>query len=135
ISPGKGIETMIRALPAIVASHPDTLYIILGATHPHLLAREGEAYRDRLRALAAALGIAAHVRWVDAFLEADELLDHLAAADIYVTPYLGAQQMTSGTLAYAVALGVPVVSTPYVHAAELLRGGHGRLVGFGDEAG
>ena len=134
LSPGKGIETMIRALPDIVANHPRALYVIVGATHPHLLAREGEAYRDGLRALADELGVAAHVRWIDAFLEIDELLDYLGAADIYVTPYLGAQQMTSGTLAYAVALGVPVVSTPYVHATELLRGGHGRLAGFGDAA-
>lgn len=135
LSPGKGLETMIEALPAIVASHPCALYVILGATHPHLLAREGEAYRERLRALAADLGVAAHVRWVDTFVETDALLDYLGAADVYVTPYLGAQQMTSGTLAYAVALGVPVVSTPYVHASELLRGGHGRLVGFGDAPG
>ena len=135
LSPGKGIETMIEALPAIVARHPRALYVILGATHPHLVASEGEAYRDRLRGLAGELGVAAHIRWVDAFLETDDLLDYLGAADVYVTPYLGAQQMTSGTLAYAVALGVPVVSTPYVHANELLRGGHGRLVGFGDAAG
>jgi len=135
LSPGKGIETMIEALPAIVACHPCALYVILGATHPHLVAREGEAYRDRLRALAANLGVAAHVRWVDSFVETDALLDYLGAADVYVTPYLGAQQMTSGTLAYAVALGVPVVSTPYVHASELLRDGHGRLVGFGDAPG
>jgi glycosyltransferase involved in cell wall biosynthesis len=135
LSPGKGIETMIRALPDIVANHPRALYVILGATHPHLLAHEGEAYRDGLRALADELGVAAHVRWIDAFLEIEELLDYLGAADVYVTPYLGAQQMTSGTLAYAVALGVPVVSTPYVHAKELLSGGHGRLVGFGDEGG
>lgn len=134
LSPGKGIETMIKALPTIVASHPRALYVILGATHPHLVAHEGEAYRNRLRALAADLGVADHIRWVDAFLEIDDLLDYLGATDIYVTPYLGAQQMTSGTLAYAVALGVPVVSTPYVHATELLRGGHGRLVGFGDDS-
>lgn len=135
LSPGKGLETMIEALPAIVARHPCALYVILGATHPHLIAREGEAYRERLSALAADLGVAAHVRWVDTFVETDALLDYLGAADIYVTPYLGAQQMTSGTLAYAVALGVPVVSTPYVHASELLHDGHGRMVGFGDAAG
>lgn len=135
LSPGKGIETMIEALPAIVASHPRALYVVLGATHPHLIAREGEAYRERLIALALERGVADHVRWIDQFLETDDLLDYLGAADIYVTPYLGAQQMTSGTLAYAVGLGVPVVSTPYVHAAELLRDGHGRLVGFGDSAG
>lgn len=135
LSPGKGVETMIEALPAIVARHPRALYVVLGASHPHLVAREGEAYRDRLRALAEKKGVAGHVKWIDAFLDAEDLFDYLRATDIYVTPYLGAQQMTSGTLAYAVGLGVPVVSTPYVHAAELLRGGHGRLVGFGDSSG
>ena len=86
-------------------------------------------------ALAAERGVADHVRWVDEFVEHRRLLDFLEAADIYVTPYLGAQQMTSGTLAYAVGMGKPVVSTPYVHAAELLPGGHGRLVSFGDADG
>lgn len=132
LSPGKGIETLIEALPAIVARHPETLYVVLGATHPHLIAREGEAYRQRLRALAEGLGVDAHIRWIDAFVETDRLLDFIAAADIYVTPYGGAAQVTSGTLAYAVAMGKPVVSTRYVHAVELLKGGHGTLVDFGD---
>ncbi|MGQ0661679.1 glycosyltransferase family 4 protein [Sphingosinicella sp.] len=135
LSPGKGIETMIEALPAIVTRHPDVLYVVLGASHPHLVARQGEAYRERLAELAGARGVADHVRFVDEFVETERLLDFLEAADIYVTPYLGAQQMTSGTLAYAVGMGKPVVSTPYVHAAELLARGHGRLVGFGDSAG
>jgi len=135
LSPGKGIETMIAAMPAIVARHPEALYVVLGATHPNLLAREGEAYRESLVAQAEALGVAGHIRWLDVFLETDQLLDYLAATDIYVTPYLGAQQMTSGTLAYAVGAGLAIVSTPYVHAKELLAGGHGRLVGFGDSAG
>ncbi|HET8612315.1 MAG TPA: glycosyltransferase family 4 protein [Sphingomonas sp.] len=132
LSPNKGIETMIRALPAIVARHPDVLYVVLGATHPHLVAQEGEAYRDGLKALAAALGVADHVRFENGFVEQSLLLDWLAAADIYVTPYLNEAQITSGTLSYAVALGKPVVSTPYWHAAELLAGGTGVLVPFGE---
>ena len=135
LSPGKGIETMIEAMPAIVARHPDALYVVLGASHPNLVAREGEAYRERLQALAERLGVADQIRWIDDFVETDRLLDFIAAADIYVTPYLGAAQMTSGTLAYAVGMGKPVVSTPYVHASELLAGGHGTLVDFGDSAG
>lgn len=132
LSPGKGIEAVIEALPAIVEDHPDFLYCIAGATHPNLLAHEGEAYRDRLEALAVSLGVDAHVRWIDAFMETDDLLDLLEAADIYMTPYTGAQQSTSGTLAYAVALGKAVISTPYVHAVELLADNHGVLVPFND---
>jgi glycosyltransferase involved in cell wall biosynthesis len=135
LSPNKGIETMIRALPAIVARHPDALYAVLGATHPHLVAREGEAYRESLFALADELGVGKNVRFIDGFLEQEELLDYLQAADVYVTPYLSETQITSGTLSYAVALGKPVVSTPYWHAAELLADEVGILVPFGDSAG
>jgi hypothetical protein len=132
LSPNKGIETMIRAMPAIVAAHPDVLYVVLGATHPHLVAREGEAYRNSLQALAAELGVADAIRFVDGFIDQERLLDYLQAADIYVTPYLNEAQITSGTLSYAVALGKPVVSTPYWHASELLADGLGALVPFGD---
>ncbi|WP_380872736.1 glycosyl transferase [Sphingomonas sp. DBB INV C78] len=134
LSPNKGIETMIRALPAIVAGHPDTLYVILGASHPQLVAQQGEAYRDRLAALARELGVEAHVRFVNEFTETERLLDYLEAVDIYVTPYLNEAQITSGTLSYAVGLGKPVVSTPYWHAAELLANGVGLLAPFGDSA-
>ena len=134
LSPNKGIETVIAALPEIVATHPNVLYVVLGATHPHLVAREGEAYRDGLRALAADKGVAANVRFIDGFLEQELLLDYLAAADIYVTPYLNEAQITSGTLSYAVALGKPVVSTPYWHATELLADGVGIIAPFGDSA-
>ncbi len=134
LSPGKGIEAVVAALPEIVAGHPDVLYCIVGATHPNLLAREGEAYRDRLKSLAAELGVADHIHWIDAFLETDALLDLIEAADIYVTPYLGANQATSGTLSYALALGKAVVSTPYAHAVELLADDHGILVPFKDSA-
>lgn len=132
LSPGKGLEQMIRAMPAILEACPDACYWIAGATHPHLLAQEGDVYRDRLRALAGDLGVSASLRWIDGFLSEQDLLGWIAAADIYVTPYRNPEQITSGTLAYAAALGKPIVSTPYPHARELLADGRGRLVGFGD---
>lgn len=135
LSPNKGIETIIRAMPAIAARNPNALYVVLGATHPHLVAREGEAYRESLVALAAELDVADHVRFVDGFLEQELLLDWLSAADIYVTPYLNQAQITSGTLSYAIGLGKAVVSTPYWHAAELLAEEVGVIVGFGDSDG
>lgn len=132
LSPGKGIETAIQALPPVVARQPGLRYLVVGATHPALVRDQGEAYRESLAALAARLGMEEHVRFVDRFLEDDDLLDHLQAADIYLTPYPGEEQITSGTLAYALALGRPVVSTPYVHAREALADGIGTLVPFGD---
>lgn len=134
LSPGKGIEAVINALPAIVADHPGVLYCVAGVTHPNLIEREGEAYRDGLKQIAAILGVERHIQWIDSFLETEELLDLIEAADIYVTPYPGAAQSTSGTLSYAVALGKAVVSTPYVHAVELLGDDHGVLVPFNDSA-
>ena len=134
LSPGKGIETAIRAMPRIVAARPNALYLVLGATHPHLLARDGETYREHLIALAEELGVADNVRFVNSYVGVEELIAYLSAADIYLTPYLNEAQITSGTLAYAVALGKPVVSTPYWHAAELLEGGAGVLTPFGDIA-
>jgi len=128
LGPGKGLEQVIAALPVIVAAYPDTVYRIVGATHPNLLAREGERYRDGLMAQAEALGVADHIVWDNRFLDTEELLDQLEACDIYLTPYPGLQQATSGTLSYAVALGKAVVSTPYVHARELLAGDVGVLV-------
>ena len=135
LSPGKGIGTMIEALPAIIDHFPNALYVVLGATHPHTIAQAGETYRDSLKELAIRLGVSDHVRWVDAFVETESLLDYLEAADIYATPYLNPAQITSGTLSYAVGLGKPIVATPYVHARELLAEGHGRLVDFGDSKG
>lgn len=134
LAPNKGIETMIEAMPEIVRADSRALYVVLGATHPNLVAHEGEAYRDRLKALAHACGVADHVRFIDAFVEQDSLIDYLQAADIYVTPYSNPAQITSGTLSYAVGVGKPVVSTPYVHATEILADGHGILVPFGDSA-
>ena len=128
LGPGKGLEQVISALPAIVARYPDTLYRIVGATHPTLAAREGEAYREGLIALADRLGVARHIGWENSFLDTPQLLDQIEACDIYITPYINLQQATSGTLSYAVALGKAVVSTPYVHARELLAGGVGVLV-------
>jgi glycosyltransferase involved in cell wall biosynthesis len=125
---GKGLEIAIEALPAIVAKHPDVIYRIVGATHPNLVAAEGETYREGLQALAAELGVADHLQWDNRFLETDELLDQLEACDIYITPYPNLQQSTSGTLSYAVALGKAVVSTPYLHARELLADGVGQVV-------
>jgi len=133
ISPSKGIRHMIEAMPAIVSEQPDVLYEIVGATHPNLIRSEGEAYRSQLIELARELGVEDHVRFVDRFVEQDELLDMLQAADVYVTPYLNMAQVTSGTLAYAVAVGKPVISTPYTHAREILADGHGVLVPPGDQ--
>jgi len=134
LSPGKGIEVAIRALPDVIARFPDLRYLVVGATHPALVRREGERYRETLQALVRTLGLEENVRFLDRFLDDDELLDHLQAADIYLTPYLGREQVTSGTLSYALAMGRPVVSTPYVHAEEALAGGIGTLVPFGDSA-
>ncbi len=134
LGPGKGLEHAISALPAIVARHPEVLYRIVGATHPNLVAREGEAYREKLEQLAADLGVADHLVWDNRFLETGELLDQLEACDIYLTPYPGLQQATSGTLSYAVALGKALVSTPYVHARELLGNGVGVLIDPGSSA-
>ena len=131
IGPGKGLEQVIAALPAVVASYPDTVYRIVGATHPNLIASHGESYREGLMARAEELGVADHVVWDNRFLDTPELLDQLEACDIYLTPYGNLQQATSGTLSYAVALGKAVVSTPYVHARELLADGVGVLVEAG----
>jgi glycosyltransferase involved in cell wall biosynthesis len=128
LGPDKGIEHVIAAMPAILQRHPEVIYRVLGATHPVLLARDGEAYRESLIALALALGVADNIHWDNRFIDGDELLEQLEAADIYITPYLNLAQSTSGTLSYAVALGKAVVSTPYVHARELLADGVGCLI-------
>jgi glycosyltransferase involved in cell wall biosynthesis len=132
LSPNKGIEKVIEALPEIVSEFPDVVYIVLGATHPNLVRDHGEVYRESLQALAERLGVAEHVRFFNQFVEQEELKKFLGAADIYVTPYLNAAQITSGTLAYAFGCGKAVVSTPYWHAEELLADGRGVLVPFGD---
>ena len=132
LAPNKGIETMIEAMPAILVAHPNTEYIVAGSTHPHLVAHQGECYRTGLLDLAERLGVSAHVRWIDRFLDQEDLLDLITAADIYITPYLDLKQITSGALSYAVALGKPVISTPYHHAAEIISVENGILAGPGE---
>lgn len=132
LSVEKGIDNMIRAMPAIVSTDPDALYVVLGATHPNLVRREGEALRHSLIALADELGVSDHVIFIDQFVEQDAVLDYLEAADVYVTPYNNPDQVTSGTLSYAIAMGKPVVATPYVHATEILDDETGVLVPFHD---
>jgi glycosyltransferase involved in cell wall biosynthesis len=128
IGPGKGIDVAIAAMPAILEQHPDAVYRILGATHPVLAAREGESYREMLEDLAERLGVASSIEWDNRFLDIEELLAQLEGSDIYLTPYRSLGQTTSGTLSYAVALGKAVVSTPYVHARELLADDVGCLI-------
>jgi len=132
LSPNKGIETMLDAMPEIIKSCPDAVYVVLGATHPNLVRQQGEAYRDGLTARVRALGIQDHVVFFNQFVEQATLLDFISMCDVYVTPYLNEAQMTSGTLAYSFGLGKAVVSTPYWHAKELLSDGHGILVPFND---
>ncbi len=135
LSPGKGIENMIKALPKIVKNYPDTVYIILGATHPNIKRKYGERYRNELKKLVETLGIKENVLFVNKFVELEELCKWISSADIYVTPYLNKQQIVSGTLAYAVGAGKAVISTPYWHAEELLADERGILVDFGDTDG
>jgi glycosyltransferase involved in cell wall biosynthesis len=132
LSPSKGIETVIDAMPEIIKSCPNAIYVILGATHPNLVRNEGEAYRDSLTARARKLGVDGHVVFFNQFVDQTTLLDFISMTDVYVTPYLNEAQMTSGTLAYSFGLGKAVVSTPYWHATELLADGRGTLVPFGD---
>lgn len=128
----KGIEVMLRALPAIVKVYPSTLYIVLGATHPEVLRREGQSYKQELEKIVADLGLQQNVLFCNKFVDEYLLEKFLCAADIYVTPYKNKEQLTSGTLALAIAAGKAVVSTPYRAAQELLAQGRGRLVPFGD---
>ncbi len=132
LSPDKGIEYVIDAMPAILSHRPETVYIVLGATHPHVRERDGETYRLMLESRAQKLGVGANMIFHDRFVSQGELNDFLAAADIYVTPYLKAEQITSGTLAYAIGTGKAVISTPYLCARELLADGRGILVPWKD---
>lgn len=134
LSPGKGIEYVIEAMPRIIARHPDLVYLVVGATHPHVREHEGESYRLTLRQMAEQLGVSDHLVFHDRFVSLEELLCFIGAADIYVTPYLNREQITSGTLAYASGAGKAVVSTPYWYAQELLADGRGVLVPFRDAA-
>ena len=131
---GKGYELAIDALPAVVAEHPTALYVIVGATHPDLIRREGEAYRHALTARVKAHGMSNHVRFVDRFVGRVELTRWLEAADVFVTPYPNLDQIVSGTMSYAMGAGRAIVSTPYAYAAELLADGRGVLVEPGSPA-
>lgn len=128
LAPDKGIRHMIEAMPEIVSDHPDALYEVIGATHPNQVRHDGERHRQELIELTAKMGVQDHVRFTDRFVDQEDLLDMLQAADIYVTPYLNMEQVTSGTLSYAVAVGKPVISTPYLHARELVGKDRGVLV-------
>ena len=132
ISPQKGIEVVLRALPEIIKDHPDVVYLVVGVTHPNLLRHEGEKYRLSLQRLADELGIKRQVVFYNKFVSTEELIELITLADIYITPYLEETQITSGTLAYAYGSGNAVISTPYWHAQELLADGRGILVPFGD---
>lgn len=133
IGRNKGIETVIRALPAVVEKHPETVYIILGKTHPAVLRHSGEEYRIYLLQLVRKLQLEKHVVFMNEFVNQKKLFKYLSATDIYITPYLNEAQITSGTLSYAVGAGCAVVSTPYWHAAELLSAGRGRLFDFNND--
>ncbi len=132
LSPNKGIETMLDAMPEIIKSCPNALYVILGATHPNLVRDDGESYRESLTARVQELGLTNHVAFFDKFVDQATLLDFISMCDVYVTPYLNEEQLTSGTLAHSFGLGKAVVSTPYWHAKELLGEGRGVLVPFRD---
>jgi glycosyltransferase involved in cell wall biosynthesis len=132
LSPGKGIDVVIDALPEIVKAHPQVIYMVVGATHPHLKAEQGEDYRNSLYLRAKELSVSDHIVFHDRFVADEDLLEFIGAADIYVTPYQNEAQIISGTLAYALGMGKAVVSTPYWHAQELLADGRGRLVPFRD---
>lgn len=132
LSPGKGIEYVLRAIPKIVEQFPDFIYLVLGATHPSLIREQGERYRISLELMAKELGITKHVSFYNRFVELDELTEFIGAADLYITPYLNREQAVSGTLAYAFGCGQAVISTPYWHAEELLADGRGVLVPFAD---
>jgi len=134
LSPNKGIEYALQALPEIIRECPNVVYIVLGATHPNLVREQGETYRLSLERMASDLGVRKNVIFYNRFVERHELIEFIAAADIYLTPYLEPAQITSGTLAYAFGCGKPVVSTPYWHAEELLAEGRGALVPFRDSS-
>ena len=132
LSPNKGIENVICALPEILKRHPNVVYMVSGVTHPHIRRRDGESYREGLKALAAQLGVSSQLIFNNRFVSAEELVEHVGAADIYITPYRQEAQVVSGTLAIALGAGKAIVSTPYWHAKELLANGRGVIIPFDD---
>ncbi|MFC5406936.1 glycosyltransferase family 4 protein [Cohnella soli] len=129
---GKGIELVLRAMASAVQAVPDMLYVIAGQTHPEVRKHEGEAYREELKALVRELGLEHHVSWIDRYVPEEELVSLISACDLYVTPYPGMGQITSGTLAYAAGLGRPFLSTPYEYARDLVQGREDMLLPYGD---
>jgi glycosyltransferase involved in cell wall biosynthesis len=134
LSPNKGFESVIRALPRILSRHKKVVYVIAGATHPHVRRREGDRYRLELQALAESLGVKEHVIFVNRFVSPQEMASLVGSADIYITPYRYEAQAVSGTLAYAMGAGKAIISTPYWYATEVLADGRGALVPFDDSA-
>jgi glycosyltransferase involved in cell wall biosynthesis len=134
LSPNKGFESVIQAMPRILSSHSNVVYMIAGATHPHIRAREGDRYRLELQALAKKLGVERQVLFLNRFVSPEEMASLVGSADIYITPYCHEAQAVSGTLAYALGAGKAIISTPYWHAAELLDDGRGTLVPFENPA-
>jgi glycosyltransferase involved in cell wall biosynthesis len=132
LSPDKGIETVIKAMPHIITKRPQVLYVLAGATHPNLISQQGEQYRESLITLADALGVTSSICFINEYLSASRLLGLIAKADICITPYKKENQITSGTLSYAAGLGKAIISTPFWHAREILKHGRGVLVPFGD---
>ncbi len=132
LSSSKGIETVISALPQIIKYRPDTVYMVVGATHPHVIQNEGETYRLSLQRLAKQKGVENNIIFYNRFVSIDELIEFIGAADIYITPYLNEAQITSGTLAYTMGAGKAVISTPYWYAEELLANGRGVITPFKD---
>ncbi len=130
VDPRKGLEFMVAAMPDIIRDHPDALYLIAGQTHPDLLRAQGEVYRNQLQDLIRSLGIEEHVNFIDHYMTLRDIVELLLASDVYVTPYLDPNQITSGTLAYALSAGKAIVSTRYLHAIEALADGRGILVDF-----
>ncbi len=130
LSPNKGIENVIRAMPQILSKHENVVYLVAGATHPHILRREGDKYRASLQALAKEVGVESQVIFHDRFVSPEEMAEYIGAADIYITPYRHEAQVVSGTLAFALGAGKAIISTPYWHAIELLDDGRGALVPF-----
>ena len=134
LSKGKGIEHVIQALPEIIKREPRIVYNVIGVTHPQVKRAEGENYRNTLLKMAENLGVSGHVKFINRFLSKPELYNYLQATDVYITPYPSPNQVSSGTLSYALAAGKAVVSTPYFHAKEALSEGRGMLCNFNDSA-
>jgi len=134
LSPNKGIENVINALPAIIEQYPNTMYLVVGTTHPHVKRQQGESYRDSLIELAQKLNIQHSIQFHDEFVNAGKLNEFINAADLFITPYNGSEQIVSGVLSYAMGAGKAIISTPYIYAQELLQEGRGALVPFREPA-